>query len=551
MDATAQRRLEQVLLLALVLAVFAVSLTFGFVWDDRNLILHNGYLRQTDTLWKAFTSDFWALTNNPHPTGFYRPLITVSYWCELRLWGTASAAGYHATNLLAHLLATLLVWRLGRRLGLAPRTAWIAAALFGVHPLQAMAVSNISFRTDLFACALLLGAVLLWLREDAWRWASLPLLLAAMLCKESALVGPLLCVGCAWSVAAAPAGAAASRPPPPSRLLAWAPLASWGVYALLRVLAIGLGKPDEPGPWQGGVYLLRYLGRMLLPVPGVARTPALAPGAALIALSLFVWVTLLAALFHRGLTPRARLVLGWFTLAMVPVSELLPLGLNFYDPLAYLPFVAVALGLGLLCERWLTRRWLAPACAGLLLLYAALSVHSALAWKDNLALWSRALRLYPEDAQINLNYGNALRQAGQAERGCRHLARALALRPPERLTPYLHYNLGNCARGAGDHALAAERYRQALRASGGEMLQARHNLALSLLALGQLEDALASAEELVSRSPRLASAWKLLGVTRARLRRFPAAAAAFERALALDPRDQRTRAMLEEARRGR
>jgi Tfp pilus assembly protein PilF len=304
------------------------------------------------------------------------------------------------------------------------------------------------------------------------------------------------------------------------------------------------GASADKSPWMGGVYLLRYVVRIVLPLPKAARTPVEAPGLLLIGLSLFVWATTIVSLLHRSMTPRARLLLVWFLLGMLPVAELLPLGVSYYDPLVYLPLVPVTLGLGLLCERWVERRWLIWSCAALLAVCGALSVHSALVWKNNRALWSQAIRFHPDDAIININFANALRQQGDTEAGCRHLARTLKLNPPQRFLPYLHYNLGNCARAEGKHRQAAERYRQALILSTGEMVQARHNLALSLLALNEPRAALSEAEALVRQTPQLAGSWKLLGVVQARLGSYTAAAMAFQRALSLQPTDAHTRRML-------
>ena len=45
----------------LVLATFGQVVGFEFVWDDGNLIVNNPFLGRTDTLWRAWSHDFWQL----------------------------------------------------------------------------------------------------------------------------------------------------------------------------------------------------------------------------------------------------------------------------------------------------------------------------------------------------------------------------------------------------------------------------------------------------------------------------------------------------------
>jgi hypothetical protein len=113
-----------VLLTGAALLAYWPALTGGFLWDDDTLVTDSTLVKAPDGLYRMwFTTeplDYWPLTNT-------------SFWLEWRLWGMRSS-GYHATNLLRHLVSGLLVWAILRRLSI--RGGLLAAALFVLHPVN-------------------------------------------------------------------------------------------------------------------------------------------------------------------------------------------------------------------------------------------------------------------------------------------------------------------------------------------------------------------------------------------------------------------------------
>ena len=173
---------------ALALAVLVVvsyfpALPGGFVWDDRNIseepVIHSlGGLR---SIWLAPAE----IRNEVH----YWPLIYSSFWLEHKLWGLRPA-GYHAVNIVLHLLNCLLLWRLLLRLRVPG--ALLIAAVFAVHPLHVESVAWIIERKDVLSALFYLGAVLAWLRfvevERAGHYLLAALLFVAGLLSKSVVV---------------------------------------------------------------------------------------------------------------------------------------------------------------------------------------------------------------------------------------------------------------------------------------------------------------------------------------------------------------------------
>ncbi|HEX3726407.1 MAG TPA: hypothetical protein VHV08_09195 [Pirellulales bacterium] len=139
-------------LVVLVACVYAPTLGNGFIWDDDAYVEHNPTL-----LSLAGLRDIWL---KPGAVPQYYPLVHTTFWMEHHLWGL-DPFGYHLVNLLLHAVAVLLVWRLLVRL--AVPGAWLAAAIFAVHPVGVESVAWITERKNVLSAALALGALLAYL----------------------------------------------------------------------------------------------------------------------------------------------------------------------------------------------------------------------------------------------------------------------------------------------------------------------------------------------------------------------------------------------------
>ncbi|MGE5326310.1 MAG: glycosyltransferase family 39 protein, partial [Deltaproteobacteria bacterium] len=187
-------------------AVYARTLSFQFVFDDRPWLVENPALHSWKYLPDYFTKHVWAGVYTSDVGNYYRPVFML--WMRLNVWlFGADPGGYHLVVVLLHVLATLLVYGLGRRISGDRALALAAAAIFGLHPVHIESVAWILGSTDSLAAVFLLSSFLCWDRSrdsvahrGRWLAASWALFAIGLLAKETALLFPLLLIGHVWAV---------------------------------------------------------------------------------------------------------------------------------------------------------------------------------------------------------------------------------------------------------------------------------------------------------------------------------------------------------------
>ncbi len=115
-------------------------------YDDQGYVKDNKAIRQIDDSHFITKEDeSWKPT---YVMGNYHPITMLSYAINYRFYELDPKA-YHQTNLLLHLLNTLLVFLFIQLLSGSFITAIITALLFGIHPMHLESVAWISERKDL------------------------------------------------------------------------------------------------------------------------------------------------------------------------------------------------------------------------------------------------------------------------------------------------------------------------------------------------------------------------------------------------------------------
>jgi tetratricopeptide (TPR) repeat protein len=152
-------RIKGAVIALLVLAAYMPALRSGYIWDDDVYVTNNPMLQSVEGLWSSWTH----LSANVQ----YYPLVFTSFWLEYHVW-QLNPFGYHLVNVVLQLLNALLVWHILRRLEV--RGAWLAAAVFAIHPVHVESVAWITERKNVLSGFFYLASMAAYLRfADDWR----------------------------------------------------------------------------------------------------------------------------------------------------------------------------------------------------------------------------------------------------------------------------------------------------------------------------------------------------------------------------------------------
>lgn len=179
---------------ALTLLAYLPVLQCGYIWDDDYYVTQNPTLRSVQGL-----SDIWL---SPRSIPQYYPMVHSTFWVEYHLWGL-QPFGYHVVNVLLHLGGALLLWRLLLKLNMPWKWAWLAAAIFALHPVEVESVAWVTERKNVLSCLFYLLAANVYLQFDHsrhWRYwfLALGLFVLALLSKTVVLTLPAAMLVIFW-----------------------------------------------------------------------------------------------------------------------------------------------------------------------------------------------------------------------------------------------------------------------------------------------------------------------------------------------------------------
>lgn len=459
------------ILIVVTIVVFTPTLRNGFTnWDDPELILKNDAIKGLTGphLQAIFTNSYGGF-------GGYTPLVLLGYAVEYEIFGLNPKA-FHFDNLVLHVANTLLIYALLALIGGDIWIGFIAALLFGVHPLHVEAVAWIQGRKDLLFSFFLIAAAIcyqLFLRRtkrpSGWYVLSLTLFGAALFSKVAAISFPLVALLLE----------SRERPPFDRRTLRrLAPFfglaAAFLVLAFLTMRSGAYGIPTAKVPMtylqnlgQFFYAFVFYLAKIVLPVRLFARYPLVtSPGPLAPGLSIAVFAAACAGLYFYSRRDKETVRFGvtFFILTLLPTLPFHFAGQPYADRYSYLPMA----GLLFVLAAWLRNGHHVPEHsaqirlairAGVLVVVAALLGLKTQAlcrnWRDSVSLWTHVLRYDPQSSLAYLNRSQALIDDNQLDRALADLNRAKPLDPKN---PKIYLNRGVIHFMKGDYDGAAAEF---------------------------------------------------------------------------------------------
>ncbi|MCX5679024.1 MAG: tetratricopeptide repeat protein [Candidatus Omnitrophica bacterium] len=496
------------------LIIYSNSLGGEFVYDDDYFIVKNVHIRSLENIPSFFV--------NPSTVAFaelaqdvYRPLTTISYAFDYRLWGL-DTFGYHLESVLLHALNAILLFILLQLIFGNASIAFLSSLLFVCHPVQTEAVAWISGRSSVLFLFFYLASFICYLlfmkkEKKAYLALSLIFFLGSLFSKEMAISLPLLLV--LYDIHFAPGESLKKR------ALKLAPYFTLTVF-FIAVRFIVINRVSQCGWWGGSSYhtfltmlvvLGEYVKLMIAPVKLCAfymTTVYTSIASAKVLLSVAAIVTLIASLpfiFRRS--RGISFAIAFFFLALLPVSNIVPLRALMAERFLYLPSIGFCVLVSILLEKIarmeynvikLNLRRLAIVIASMLvLLYSARTMMRNEDWKSQITITNSILKIDPLNQWALTTLGAAYSDLGQYEKAIKPLVKAIIL---------------------------SENY-----------FAPRNILGFCYLQLGRYDEAIKMLTDALEIKPDNLEALSSIGVAYAQTKRYAEAIQQFERAIKADP----------------
>jgi tetratricopeptide (TPR) repeat protein len=480
----------------------------GFIWDDDDYVTNNELLTAPDGLPRI-----WFSLDSPSQ---YFPLVYTTFRVERALWGL-NPSGYHWINLLLHVANALLVWRVLVRLKMPG--AWLAGAIFALHPVQVESVAWITERKNVLMGFFFLLTLLAWIAfvnertKRPWRFYALALVLyvLALSAKTTACTLPAALLLILWLQ---------KKPISWQRILQVIPFFFLGLGMSLvtvwweryhqgtRGLLFALGPIERILITSRAVWF--YLSKLIWPsnltfiYPKWNISPAhpldyawLLAGIALCAVIYFVRryvgrsVEIAAAFFVATLSP----VLGFIMLYTFRYTFVA----DHYQYLASIgPIALASAGVAKLADNFKRRRPLILSVAVCLIVtLALLTWRQAAMYGDIEALWRTTLARNPSCWMAHNNLGIVLFQKGNSDEAIDHYRTTLEMQP--------------------------------------DFWDADYNLGIALLKKGQVDEAIVHCSKAVTIAPNDPDAQVALGNALLQKERIDDAIVHYQKALSMRP----------------
>lgn len=451
-----------------MLAVYWQVNKFDFlVFDDNVYITDNIHIKS------GFTPDGlrWAFTTT-YFDGWH-PLIWLSYFLDYKLFGL-NAGGYHVTNLILHILSSLLLFGLFIRMtGEIWKSAFVAA-FFALHPLHVESVAWISERKDVLS--LFFGLLTLYLyvyyteKPSIKRYIPMLLLFAcALVCKPMVVTLPVIMILLDyWPLRRFEANK--------GKVVSWQLKEKIPFFILSAVFSIvtflflysTITKvyPFSSRIANAIVSFISYLGKTFWPqhlavfYPFPAHIPV---WQVLVSAVLIIIISAVVIITRKRLS---HLFVGWlwYAITILPVIGIIQIaGYAMADRYYYLPSIGIAVSLAwgiplLIQSEAMRKKFLLPLGIASLAVMAFLTWRQCGYWKNSISLFDHSLQVTEDNYLARNNRGIAYAKAGQYHMAIEDYNMAI------RLNPHFdaYNNRGSAYAKTGEYQLAIEDYNKAI-----------------------------------------------------------------------------------------
>ena len=556
--------LISLLLIVATLAVYWQVRHHEFINIDDNI-----YIIENTQVQKGFTGESiaWAFT-----TGYsanWHPLTWISHMLDYQLYGL-NPTGHHLTNLLFHIINTILLFIVFKRMTKSIWPSAFVAAIFALHPLHVESVAWATERKDTlstFFWVLTMWAYVRYLEQPDWKRYMLAVLLfvLGLMSKPMLVTLPfVLLLMDYWPLrrleAEKQSGSGERKVSKERNVInrkaqiidlvkekisffALAAVSSVITFFVQRnsgVMSSWEGLPMDIRLANASVAYANYIVKTIWPT-GLAmfypllmsRLPAwqiVAAGLTLVSLSIAV---------IRAARRCPYLVVGWlwYVGTLVPVIGIVQVGAqSMADRYMYVPMIGLTIMMvwaaADLVDRLSIRRVVVSATAvAMVVVFSAVTWMQVGYWRNSITLFEHALDVTTDNWFVHQNLGDALTGQGKISEAMAHYNEEIRIKPDY---AQAHNNLGVALYSQGQLKEAIAQYNEALMLEPN-LPEAHYSLGVILHNQGKIKEAIAHYNEALKIKPIHAQAHNNLGAALYSQGQVKEAIAQYNEALKIKP----------------
>ncbi|MCX7634353.1 MAG: tetratricopeptide repeat protein [Syntrophales bacterium] len=538
-------------LMTLIVILYGNLLGFEFInYDDPVYVTENGYVRS------GLTKEGlrWAFLDTH--TGYWHPVTWISHMLDSTLFGDWPG-GHHGTNILLHIINTLLLFYLLWSTTADMTKSAFVAALFAVHPLNVESVAWVAERKNVLSACFFFATLVMYVvyvkRGGVARYmAVLFLFTAGLLAKPITVSVPVVMLLMDyWPLRRGFTLPVADVWKCPGRLRWWeqrllmeklpffilsVALAVATLYAAHREnnLVSLQALPLSLRVTTALVSYSLYLEKLILPLNLAVFYPQPSTQPLPLVLAAIFLLALITAICVWWSRERPYLLMGWlwYVVVLFPTVGIVQTGHQaLADRYAYHAFpglfIMLSWGLPDLLRktRLLSNRLLVLSAMAVLVFFSAVTWIQVQFWRDSIGIFQRTVAITEGNWLAHNNLGVALMERGRYGEALFHFQQVLKMESGHR---------DGIGEGRG-RTPREERVVGRFSVFPPNLVEAYKNAAVALCGLGRYEEAKIHIDKALLLRPDDPTAHNNGGYVLAKMGRYPEAIVHFQRAVAKRP----------------
>jgi hypothetical protein len=461
-----------IVLTVVTLAVFWQVHQYDFInLDDNVYVTENSHIQSGITL----EGIRWAFSTTH--AEFWHPLTWLSLMFDAQLHGL-NPGGYHLTNLILHILSSLLLfWLFNRMTGTVWKSAFVAA-FFALHPLRVESIAWISERKDVlsaFFWMLTLCLYVYYTEKPVIRRYLLVFFcfVCGLMSKPIVVTLPVVMILLDYW----PLGRFGSQK---GNVILWQLREKTLFFILSAVFSIitiyiqpVTHIPNWPPSLESRIInaldsFVIYLGKIFWPrdltvcYPFLVQVPVWQVWGAV----LLIFVISVAVILTIRHLPYLFVGWFWYSVALLPVIGIIQVGNNaMADRYIYLPSIGISIMLAwgiplLFRSEKMRKKILFPAAIVIIIILSVLTWQQCGYWKNSVTLFSHALHINEYNYQAHINLASYQVKIDKINEAIFYYNKAIRIKPDQ---ADAYNNRGIAYAKIGHYQRAIEDFNKAIR----------------------------------------------------------------------------------------